>query len=92
MIKKINLFQQFTLADKAKTGTCNRIEMTYILMEVCGLTEDEKEIMLTLCDQPSKDVFIYQSINEHLNQIDIEHSGKITTDASLKNFIGNFRV
>ena len=41
VIKKINLFLQFTMADKSRAGTCNKIEMNYILMEICGLTTEE---------------------------------------------------
>jgi hypothetical protein len=50
IVKRINLKRQFEEADKGSTGCCKHIEMMYVLMEVCGLTADESEIILTLCD------------------------------------------
>lgn len=50
---------------------CNRIEMVYIFMEVCGLTADESEILLSVCDQPSKSYFSYRSIINRLKEIEV---------------------
>lgn len=45
--------------------------MVYIFMEVCGLTADESEILLSVCDQPSKSYFSYRSIINRLKEIEV---------------------
>ena len=69
--RKIQVDRKFQEADKRRSGALNRIEMMYVLREVCGLSQEESEILLTQCRQPEKNNYVYGDILEKLNPINI---------------------
>ena len=69
--KRIILLRHFQEADKRRGGACNEIEMRYVLMEICGLSEEEVTIILTICQQPQEGWFLYGDLINRLTSIDI---------------------
>ena len=63
--------RDFQEADKHRQGALNKIEMIYVLREICGLNEQQSDIMLTQCGQPEDNKYVYGNLIEKLNPIDI---------------------
>lgn len=69
-IREIDLGKSLRKADRKAGGSCDRISMLYVLIEVCGLSQQESEILLSTCQQlPSG--YDYTALLAALQQIPI---------------------
>lgn len=68
-MKEIDLRKGLLRADRKASGSCDRISMLYVLIEVCGLSQQESDILLSTCTQPSPNCYEYTGLLEALQQI-----------------------